>query len=393
MRRLLCLFLSLMLLPLAALCEEASPVPDTAELDEAFGAIFRRYKTTGGVIVIARGEEILYQRNYGYAYRTDKELVTDDTYFRIASVSKLVSAIHVMQMVEQGKLSLDEDISTYFGYTIRNPEYPGVPITLRQLMSHTSSISPTGGYANSSTATVRQMLALENRRMANYYDFEPGSDYTYSNLGAGLMGSMVESVTGMNLNDSINIWLFAPLGIDAAYTPKLLCRPEKIVYCYDDTGKLMVGRRGALEQPWDEGVDPERHFRLVPGAVWIKGRDLCRLGMLLCNGGTLDGVTILQPDTVSAMLESQQGKPGITMDSPYGLCVYRRSMLLDDRIVYGHQGMSNGMSSVLLFEPESKLVVAILTNGCDSRQDHRMCIIHRKLFAKAWEVFGEEGVN
>ena len=86
-------------------------------------------------------------------------------------------------------------------------------------------------------------------------------------------------------------------------------------------------------------------------------------------------------------------KGGVKEDSPYGLCVYRQTLLLKDRTVYGHQGMSNGMTSVLLFEPESQFVVAILTNGCDTRQDHRLCIIHRKLFAKAWEIFGEEGVK
>lgn len=387
MRRLLCLLVALMLLPLPALCE------DTAELDETFGALFKRYKTVGGVIVVAKGGEILYQRNYGYAHRTGKELVSDETYFRVASVSKLVSAIHVMQLVEQGKLDLDKDISAYFGYTIRNPRYSKVPITLRHLMSHTSSISSTGGYANNSRATVKQMLALENRRKSNYDNFKPGTKYTYSNLGAGLMGSLVEIVTGKNLNDSITADLFGPLGIDAAYSPTLLGDPEKIVYCYNESGRVQVGRKGSLEQEWDPSVNPESHFRLVPGQVWIRGRDLCRLGMLLCNGGTLDGVTILQPETVAAMLESQQGKGGVKEDSPYGLCVYRKTMLLKDRTVYGHQGMSNGMTSVLLFEPESQFVVAILTNGCDTRQDHRLCIIHRKLFAKAWEIFGEEGVK
>jgi len=384
LKRVFCLLIAVLLfLPSISFAEDA------ATLDEAFDKVFKRYKTTGGVIVVAREGEIVYQRNYGYAYARDKEEVTDDTYFRIASVSKLVSAMHVMQLVEDGLLDLDTDISEYFGYTIRNFRYKDVPITLRQLMSHTSSINSEGGYTYNQEATVQEMLSLESRRGSNYLKFAPGTEYVYSNFGAGLMGSLIELATGKNLNDSITERLFAPLNIDASYAPTLLNDPEKVTYLYSEEGKVVKGRSKILSDPWDESVNPELHFRSVPGRIWIKGRDLCRLGMVLCQGGTLDGQVLLQPETIAAMQEDQKGKPGISCDSRYGLCVYRESLLLEDRLVYGHQGMSNGLVAGLFYEPQSQFVVAIITNGSDSRQDHRLTIINRKLFALAWEHFGE----
>lgn len=387
MKRVLCLLLALLLLPLAALAEEPN------ETDAAFDKIFSRYKTTGGVVVVAREGEIVYQRSYGYAHKRSGELVTDESYFRIASVSKLVSAIHVMQLVEQGLLDLDTDISDYFGYPIRHYQYPDVPITLRQLMSHTAAIDASGGYAKASGASVQELLSLESRRKNNYLPYQPGSKYTYSNFGAGLMGSLMELATGKNLNDSITESLYAPLGIDAAYAPQLLQNPEKITYQYSAEGKVNTSRDVQLAKEWDPSVDPEHHYRSVAGRVFIRGEDLCRLGMVLCEGGTLDGVTILQPETIAAMQEYQKDKPGITGHSPYGLCVYRESALLNSRMVYGHQGMSDGLVAGLFYEPESRFTIAIITNGSDSRQDHRITLINRKLFGLAWELFGEAGVE
>lgn len=373
----------LSLLSHGALCEDVDPV------DEAFVKAFRQYDTVGGIVVVARHGEIVYSYDYGYANRTDKVTVSPDTYFRIASASKLVSGIHVMQLVEEGKLDLDEDISKYFGYTIRNSRYSKVPITLRMLMSHTSSISASGGYANKPSATVQELLSLKNRRTANYYDFKPGKKYKYSNFGAGLLGSLVEIATDTNLQDSIDAYLFDPLGIDGAYSPILLDDPSQIAWQYNSEGKLKASASFLLDTQWDIEVDPERHYRSVPGSLWLKGEDLCRLGILLCQDGELDGQQLLQPETVQAMRASQKGQPGITVDSPYGLCVYRTDTLLKDRYVYGHQGMSEGLVSGVFFEPESQFVVAVITNGSDSRQNNRLTLINRKMFALAWEHFGE----
>ena len=84
-------------------------------------------RTIGGALVVTRGGEIVYERYYGYRDKANLIPVTEDTYFRIASVTKMVSGIGLLQLVEQGRAALDEDIGTYFGYEIRNTYYPDVP--------------------------------------------------------------------------------------------------------------------------------------------------------------------------------------------------------------------------------------------------------------------------
>ena len=387
LKRLMSLMLACMLLIPCAFAEEEPT------LDEQFSALFKRYKTTGAVLTIAKDGEIVYQLNYGYTDKKAGETVTDDTYFRLASVTKMITGMHVMQLVEQGKLDLDADISDYFGYTIRNPHFRKDPITLRQLMSHTSSIYAGGGYVNDPDGYIWKMLSLERSRVANFYKHRPGSKYAYSNFGAGLMGSLIEIATGKNFGQSVEEGLFAPLGIDAAYNVNLLDAPEKITNLYSEEGRLRTTKNNYLKRAWDDSVNPEYHFKYTAGALWMRGEDLCRLGIMMTQGGTVDGVTILQPDTIYEMMSSQEGKPGVTCDSKYGLCVYRKSELLKDRIVYGHQGMSEGVVAGLFFDPESQLVFSLITNGSDSRMDNYMTIIIRKLFALTWEKFGDPAVK
>lgn len=384
MKRTVAILLTLcLLIPIGYGISEGSD----AGLDEAVGKIFKQYKVTGGQLVIALRGEIVYQRNYGYAYTLyDKELVDDGTYFKVASVTKLVSAIHVMQLVEQGKLDLDADISNYLGYDVVNFKYSKIPITLRTLMSHTSSLSTSGGYSKESNK-LGALIAKKNKRKANFKKYAPGSAYEYSNFGAGIMGSLVETVTGKNVNESIREELFTPLGIDASYTPTMLEHPEKITSIFTTSGKAKFSRSKMLKNPWDDSVNPEKHYRITVGDLWIKGRDLCRLGILLCNGGELDGLRILQPETVEEMMSSQMGKGAVTCDPPYGLCVNRVTNLLEDRMVYGHQGLTDYVVCNLYFDPETEFVFAMVTNGASTKMNDHIGILTRKMFELAWSEF------
>ena len=380
------LFLAGMLPAEFSLAEDAEE-SETAELDEMFGKIFKNYKVTGGELVVALDGEIVYQRNYGYAYTLyDKERVDDETYFKIASVTKMVTGIHVMQLVEQGKLDLDTDISEYLGYPVVNFYYPKVPITLRTLMSHTSSLSTKGGYSKESN-TLGQLIAKSSKKKSNFKKRAPGSAYEYSNFGAGIMGSLIECVTGKNVNDSIRETLFEPLGIDASYAPTMLEKPEKISSIHNSKGQPKLSRSKMLKNVWDDSVNPEKHYRITVGDLWIRGRDLCRLGMLLCNGGELDGVRILSEETVAEMMSSQMGKGVVTCDSPYGLCINRVDNLMEGKMVYGHQGMTEYVICNVYWEPETDFVFALVTNGADTRMNDHIGRISRKMYEAAWETF------
>lgn len=378
------LALSLILVSCCTLAE------DMSELDEAVSKIFKKYKVTGGELLVARHGETVYRKNYGYAYTIKvKEPVSDDTYFKIASVTKLVSGIHVMQLVEQGLLELDRDISDYLGYQVVNFHYPKVPITLRTLMSHTSSLSTKGGYSKESK-TLKELIAKSSGKKGSFNKRAPGSAYEYSNFGAGIMGTLIELVTGKNVNDSIRETLFEPLGIDASYAPALLSEPEKITSVFNSSGQSKLSRSRYLKNPWDSSVNPEKHYRITVGDLWIRGQDLLKMGILLCSEGAVDGQTVLQPETVREMMSSQLGKGVVTCDSPYGLCVNRVDNLLKDRLVYGHQGMTDYVICNLYYEPESEFVFALLTNGANNNMSDHIGIISRKMFDIAWKNFGPD---
>lgn len=361
---------------------------EEAPLGERLEKIFKRQNTVGAVLYVAKGEEILYEYCYGYADRKAQELVSPETYFRTASVTKLVSGIHVMQLVEQGKLALDASIGDYLGYEVKNLYYPKVPVTLRHLMSHTCALRPYGSYRRTDRS-LQQLLDAAGNHYSNWYDYAPGSKYNYSNFGAGVMGALVESVTSKNVNDSITESLFQPLGIDAALHPTLLAHPERIVTQYTTEGASDRSRSKVLKEEWDASVDPQRHYRITIGSLWIRGRDLCRLGIMMCQNGILEGKRMLQESTVQAMMADQKGLGYVTVSSPYGLCVNREDSILEGRMVYGHQGMSNGVLCNLYWEPESQLVFALMTNGSKNNMNDHVAVLARRLFAQVWEVYGE----
>ena len=376
------LFALILLLPTVALAS------DNADLDAALEDIFPKYRTVGAVVVVAKDGEIVYHYDYGYAYLKDKEPVTPETYFKTASVTKIVSAIRVMQLVEEGTLELDKPIGDYLGFKVQNPNHRNIPVTLRQLMSHTSSISQRGGYSREKR--LDEFLDADLNHWSNWEEWAPGSKYAYSNFGAGLMGSLMEIVTQQDINTCVTEGVFAPLDIDAAYHISLLGDPDKAAYTYKDDGKTLHSSRAAyMRSPWNPEIDPYRHYDITVGSLWIRGDDLCRLGIMFCEGGKVDGVRLLKPDTIAMMASSQKGRGDVTVDSPYGLCVNRVTNLLDDRMVYGHQGLSEGVLANLYFEPRSHLVFAMITNGSSTSMEDHIGKLSRRVFAEVWEQYGD----
>lgn len=124
-RRMTALLLTLLLLaPLITRGEELAQLD--AYVDRAFGAA----KTVGGSLVIMKGEDVVYARDWGYKDLRNMLPVDENTYFRTASITKMITGIGIMRLVDMGLLDLDEDISTYFGYKIANGRYPAIPLTL-----------------------------------------------------------------------------------------------------------------------------------------------------------------------------------------------------------------------------------------------------------------------
>ncbi len=359
--------------------------------DEKVRSIFKKYKTSGGMVLAAKDGQIVYQSCYGWANKQAKEQVTPETYFKLASVSKLVTAVSVMKLVETGRLDLDEDIGHILGspeFNAASAKYPKQPITARMLMTHTAAINDGKGAFEKMTALSEALNPKKNRNGSGFLDKKPGTHYKYSNFGAGILGCILEAVTEKRLTDAARELVFDDLGIDAAYDPHLLQDPDKIVSTYRANGSLHITRSYRLKQPYSEKINLDKDYDESYGGLWIRGEDLCRIGIMLCNMGEIDGTRILEEDTVREMLSSQQGKGGITADSPYALNVERVTNLLPGKTLYGHQGMNVGVLCNLYFDPETHFVFALLTNGCNvNAKDDHICKLARDLFKLMWNTY------
>ena len=318
--------------------------------------------------------------------------VTADDPVRVASVSKMVVAIGVMKLVEEGKLDLDSDVSGWLGWPLRNPHFPERPITLRMLLSHTSSIRehdddyviPLGGSLQSA--------------MTDFYNWDPqhgpGDGYfKYTNLNFPIVGSIVERVTG----ERFDIWMrknvLDPMKLDACYNWPTCSdaavaravelddpagkpekddlhgkRPDCPVFVRDgeacDLSRWKAGENGALFAP--------------QGGLRISARGLSRVGRMLLNNGTLDGVQVLAPASVDALLTQVwrfEGSNGVTDGGFY--CSYGQATqqiptpvhgCADDmgtrgRTLVGHAGDAYGMKSGIWIDRARGVGIAYFVTG------------------------------
>ena len=239
--------------------------------------------------------------------------ITPDDPARIASVSKLVVAIGVMKLVEQGKLHLDSDVSAHLGWQLRNPAFPDRRITLRMLLSHTSSVRdgddiyviPLGG---SLRATMATAAAWDPRNAPGYF--------TYSNLNFPIVASVMERVTGERFDIWMRREILDPMRVDACFnwpTCSDAAVARAIVLMQD--GKAVRDDLGGKRPDcpvYVEGGEPCDLSLWKPGdngalfspqgGLRISARGLARVGRMLLGRGTLDGTRILSPQSVDTLL-------------------------------------------------------------------------------------------
>lgn len=165
---------------------------------------------------------------------------TADTPVRIASISKLVVALAVHRLADAGKLKLDDDVSAHLGWTLRNPTHPAVPITLRQMLRHESSLSDAGGYAFGLGKRLRDEVGPQSFAKA-----APGTSFDYSNLNHALLGEVIEQLTGQRFDVAMQDLVLRPLGLDACFNWSG-CRSEMVA-----AGAVLYRKAPGDAGPWD----------------------------------------------------------------------------------------------------------------------------------------------
>ncbi|MBQ7520967.1 MAG: beta-lactamase family protein [Clostridia bacterium] len=362
MRRLmlLALALALLTLPCRGLCELNGET--AAEADAYFLRLFSRSGAMGGGVIVNRDGDTLYAYYYGADEKYGGRPVDGDTVYKVASLTKMVTAVGVMQLKEAGLADLDAPLVGGEGIPVLNPRWPDSPVTLRQVMTHTSSLLSTAPYH---TAPQWGKITLDQNRYFSKY--APGTRYEYANLNGGILGSVIERISGQSLNDYMTEHVFAPLGVNAAYAAHLLPDPAPLSRTYTQDGLVYMKAEKYLAEDrenYQDTCDPDSHYHLSVGSLYISLSGMEKIGQVLACGGAAGGVRLLTPQAAAEMRMDQRFVRGTTVtgESPYGLAMYRFTAS-DGRTWYGHQGRWEGLLADLFVEPDSRAAVVLVMNG------------------------------
>ncbi|PJK13609.1 serine hydrolase [Lysobacteraceae bacterium NML120232] len=358
----------------------------------------------------------------GFADLAARRALTPDDPARVASVSKLMAAIGVLRLVDQGRLNLDADVSTVLGRPLRNPAFADTPITLKMLLSHTSGLTDNAGYWDVPLGESSRILTDKPEAWDSQHP--PGSFFRYSNLNFVLIAEVMERATGERFDRLMQQLVFAPLKIDACHNWSGCSHTAigRAVVLYDSARKPqrddLKGQAPACPviPGTDGGCDVDAHWQAgengalfsPQGGVRISANGLARVGQMLLRGGELDGMRILSADAMRILttpLWVFDGENGVIgeEDEPnrggffcaYGLAsqhighgrgACRDDLFADGRKRIGHSGNAYGLLSGLWLDLAAGQGVAYFTTGVanDSSGQHSAFSRYEEQGATGW---------
>lgn len=304
------------------------------------------------VACVISNNEIVWEGIYGFADISESRLTSRQTSYTLMSISKLFLATAVMQLLESGRINLDEDINQYLPFNVRNPLFPNHKITARMLLTHTSGLAwPTGEdgipnfyllFKNDEVPDISEWLPeyiLPGGlfyRVSVWKNFPPGEQELYSNIGTSLLALIVENIMGIDYRDYCRNYIFEPLEM------------------YNTDFRLSRLSDELLATPYIDKNHPLPQFtNLAYPAASIKCsmEDLSHFMIAILNSGAYKGIRILEPGSVEKMFELHNPATGRSLiwTKCLGECI-------------GHSGTGDGFCTRAEWYPESGKGFLILSN-------------------------------
>lgn len=223
----------------------AATFAKSQQTSQQLEAVYENFELMGmSVWTYCHGEENQY--HYGLRDFTRSLPVNEQTMYRIASISKTFTALGLLKLHDQGAFELNDNISDYMGYTIENPQYPGSPITFAMLLSHTSSLQDGSGYSNFLSGTLNTIPVPSIAEVlvpggqfytSNMWRTEaPGTHFAYSNINYGLIGTLIEKISGQRFDLYMQNEILEPLGVSGSYNVTLLNDIDDVAVLYRNQG-------------------------------------------------------------------------------------------------------------------------------------------------------------
>ncbi len=301
-----------------------------------------------------------------------------DTLYRVASITKMATSLTILRLWEADALSLDAPVCQYL------PDSQGIAalqdVTIRQLLCHTSGLRdvPSYQYALDHGLPYQDVLQVEGVRGSL-----PGEQFAYCNLGFGLLGCVMEQVTGKSLAQVMQEMIFLPLGMDATMDASTL--PE---------GRIMPIRR-VVQRGKGEDVritplgkkaltapDPLRHFGHTAGAMYTTCESLSKLLAFLQQEGSVENRQLMRPETLRMMMSPHASYGQLSPGMDYGLGMIRFTLPeLPDMPIMGHQGFAYGCVDGAFFTQEQQVI--FLNGGASELRTGRLGLVNRDVLRYA----------
>lgn len=376
---------------------------DIEKINAQMEAYVRAKEMVGGALIIRRAGEILLKNQWGSLDAAGKQPMKDNAIFRMASMSKPVTAAAVMKLVEQGQMSLDDELTKFipafhnlrvvadkryeFSEKIKK-KFPWLfltfqlknvvtvaadrMITVRDLLSHSSGLQQgVVGFILMMKMKVKgDTLETRVQKYATHpLDFHPGTNASYSPLaGFDVLARIVEIVSGKPFADTVSDHIFTPLGMqDATYHPTQ-AQQARIPKLYRfNRGKLkdVTGRKGDLQAIGQIGPG----YTSGSAGLYATLEDYDRFAQMLANEGELGGVRILKPETVRQMHAEGASKhlefqPGLTWG--LGMLIRQDPQRAGSAARQGTYGWSGHFGTHFLISPADHLSVVFVMNRADA---------------------------
>ena len=333
-----------------------------------------KHRVLGASLLLSDGKATGQVHTTVYSPR---HVANEETLFRVASITKMATALVTLICVDEGLFTLDAAIRPLLPETANIHVLDGM--TIRQLLCHTSGLRdiPAMDKALREGSTFDNVLAAEGILSGT-----PGKQMEYCNFGFGLLGCLLENVTGICINELFRVKLFEPLGmratLDASALDESCIMPISRVLPYKKGNDVTITRLGRI--PLDKS-DPLRHFGHTAGAMYTDAPSLARLLDLIGGMGMIDGRRLVSAKMMAEMTCVQSSTP--TRTYGLGLVLLNRPAISAHRLL-GHQGFAYGCVDGAFIEEDTGRKVIFLNGGASEAREGKLGLVNKDVLTWAF---------
>lgn len=315
-----------------------------SHMDERIPALIKHYKIPGCSIAIVKGGEIVWTQSYGYADIASGRKLTVDTPMSVQSITKSVTSWGVMRLAEKGLIDLNAPASQYLNsWQFPKADYPSEKITVRQLLSHTAGM-PLGDFTKMYSPAQEKPSNRNAMSEEAVLMREPGTKFSYSNIGYNILEILIEDVTGQSFSEYIRNEVLLPLGMENSFFDI-----ERDTTPYPSTGYNLKG----------EAVPVYVYPSKGSGGLFSTAEDIARFA-----AAGMKENSVLSRESINRMYQSECTKIGVygLIFDGYGFGHYVEK-LPNGALSVSHGGQGNGIMTHLQAVPETGDAIVILTNS------------------------------